>query len=252
MQHTKIITFLALPWLLSCLNADTLVLRDGTSVQGTFLGGSVRQIDFLTSAGKTLHESLADVTSLTFSPPPPAVARQGEAPAQGQRPAVTIPAGTEIRVRTLDPIDVDVAKTGTQFRGTTDDPIMSGGAVVVPRGSPVVLVATKVQQGGSLKGSDAIQLKVSSISVGGKPYQIVTTMADTKAASEGKKTARRSLGGAGLGAAIGGLAGGGSGAGIGALVGGAAGVAASAGGSHLKIPAETRLQFQLASDWKIQ
>ena len=56
-----------------------------------------------------------------------------------------------------------------------------------------------------------------------------------------------------LGAIIGGIAGGGSGAAIGALAGGAAGTAMSASGQpHLKIPAETRLDFQLMSDWKIQ
>jgi hypothetical protein len=56
-----------------------------------------------------------------------------------------------------------------------------------------------------------------------------------------------------LGAIIGGIAGGGSGAAIGALAGGAGGAALSASGQpHLKIPAETRLQFQLMSDWKIQ
>ena len=59
--------------------------------------------------------------------------------------------------------------------------------------------------------------------------------------------------GAGLGAIIGGIAGGGSGAAIGALAGGAAGTALAASGKpQLKIPSETRLQFQLMSDLKIQ
>jgi len=55
------------------------------------------------------------------------------------------------------------------------------------------------------------------------------------------------IGGAGLGALIGGLAGGGKGAGIGALAGAGAGtaVAASKKGEQLQIPSETLLEFRL-------
>jgi hypothetical protein len=104
-----------------------------------------------------------------------------------------------------------------------------------------------------MKGSDLIELKVNSISVRGRSYPVATSMSQTKSGGEGKKSTRKVVGGAGLGAIIGGIAGGGSGAAIGALAGGAAGTAmAAAGQPHLKIPAETRLDFQLLSDWKIQ
>ena len=47
---------------------------------------------------------------------------------------------------------------------------------------------------------------------------------------------------------VGGIAGGGEGAAIGAAIGGVTGAAVSAGGEeHLKLPAETRLQFQLTA-----
>jgi uncharacterized protein YcfJ len=58
--------------------------------------------------------------------------------------------------------------------------------------------------------------------------------------------AKKVVGGAGLGALIGGIAGGGKGAGIGALSGAALGTPISAGGEeHLKVPSETRLQLDL-------
>lgn len=255
MQILKLFLAFCLTGQLVFLNADTLVLKNGTAVQGTFLGGNARQVDFLTTAGKTLHEPIGNVMTLTFTAPAPAAAPKPAPPAsqpQATRPAVILPAGTTIRVRTIDAIDADTSKTGMQFRASVDDPVMSGGAVAVPRGAPVVLVATKVEQGGSMKGADAIQLKLNSITIAGKPVPVVTTMTEQKAASEGKKTTRRTIGGAGLGAAIGAIAGGGEGAAIGALAGAAGGAILSAGGSHLKIPAETRLEFQLLTDVKIQ
>ena len=99
-----------------------------------------------------------------------------------------------------------------------------------------------------MKGSDKISLKLNAIGFGGYVYQVTTGYVETKGRGEGKKTARKIGGGAGLGAIVGGIAGGGEGAAIGAAVGGVTGaVVASSGEEHLKLPAETRLQFHLGS-----
>jgi len=174
--------------------------------------------------------------------------------ANGQsRTPVVLPAGTTFRVRTIDLIDVDYTQAGMKFHAALDDPIMLGGDVIVPRGADAILVAHKVQQGGRFKGSDLVELKVHSIIVNSHSYSVVTNLTETKTGGEGKKTAGKVLGGAGLGAIIGGIAGGGAGAAIGALAGGGAGTAIAASGQpHLKIPAETRLEFQLLSDLKIR
>lgn len=163
-----------------------------------------------------------------------------------------IPAGTMLRVRTIDPIDVDSTQAGTRFRGALDDPIMQGGSVLVPRGADVALVASKVEQGGKFKGSDLIELKMNSIKIGARYYAVVTSLSQSKSEGEGKKTTGKVLGGAGLGAIIGGIAGGGKGAAIGVLAGVAGGTLLSASGQpHLKIPSETRLDFQLLADLAI-
>jgi outer membrane lipoprotein SlyB len=79
-------------------------------------------------------------------------------------------------------------------------------------------------------------------------YEVTTNYVESKSGGEGKKTAGKIGGGAGLGALIGGIAGGGKGAAIGAAVGAAGGAAVAAGGEqHLKVAAETRLQFKLTA-----
>jgi len=156
-------------------------------------------------------------------------------------------------VRTVETIDVDTSQAGMKFRASLDDPIMVDGKVIVPRGADATLEAVQVQQSGRMKGSDLIQLKVNSIVIKGKPYAVTTSFKEVKGGSEGKSTAKKGLGGAGLGAIVGGIAGGGKGAAIGAAVGGGAGLAISASGQqHLKVPAESRLEFRLESAVAVQ
>ena len=159
---------------------------------------------------------------------------------------MTVPAKTMVNVRLTEGIDVDATKAGATFRSLVDDPIMMDGKVVIPRGAVVIVQAVSVAQSGTIKGSDKISLKANSITFGGQTYEVVTAYVEAKGGGEGKKSARKIGGGAGLGAVVGGIAGGGQGAAIGAAVGGATGaVVASQGQEHLKLPAETRLQFQL-------
>ncbi len=234
--------------------ADTLLLRSGKSLRGTLVGATSRQVNFLVDGGTTKQIPVSEIDRISFSEPPSAT--RAAAPATSKpaapKPSVIVPAGTSIRVRTIDKIDVDSAQAGAKFRASIDDPIMIGGKVVVPRGADATLQAVKVQQSGKMKGSDLIQLKLNSVVVNGSKYPVVTTFQQVSGGSEGKSTSKKVLGGAGLGAIIGGIAGGGKGAAIGAALGGAGGAAVSAAGEqHLKVPAETRLEFKLESDVKI-
>jgi hypothetical protein len=166
---------------------------------------------------------------------------------------VTVPAGTLLNVRLTQAIDVDAAQAGATYKALVDDPVMLAGSVVIPRGAGAVLQAVRVEQSGTMKGSDKITLKINSISFGGHAYEVVTTYVETKGGGEGKKTTRKIGGGVGLGAIVGGIAGGGEGAAIGAAVGGVTGaVVASKGQEHLKLPAETRLQFTLGAAVKVR
>jgi hypothetical protein len=226
------------------LSADRIKLRSGRTIDGSFLSADVKTVRLLLANGAIAEFPVDDISAVEFSTrkaPPPPVPDPSRAPS-----SLTVPAGTILNVRLVDAIDVDTARAGMTFKSLLDDPVMLKGAVVVPRGSIVVLQAVKVEQAGKIKGADKITLKANSIAFGGNKYEIVTTSVESKGGGEGKKSARKIGGGAGLGAVVGGIAGGGSGAAIGAVAGGATGaIVASQGTEHLTLPAETRLQFSL-------
>ena len=188
----------------------------------------------------------------------PALAVGGALPAERaeraeRAVATTVPAGTAVNVRLTQAIDVDAAQVGAKFKGRVDDPVSVNGRIVIPREAPAIVQAVKVVQSGTFKGSDHVSLKLHSISVGGRLYEVATEYATVEGAGEGKRTARKVGGGAGLGAMFGGIVGGGEGALVGAAVGAVAGTAVSASGEeHLKIAAETRLQFRLSSAVSIE
>jgi hypothetical protein len=240
------------------LSADRIRLRSGKVVEGMFIGADSKAVRVLLDDGMVVEVPIAQAVGVEFTERKvapaavPAAAAPAPAPkpkpAAPPRPSVTVPAGTMVNVRLTQGIDVDASQAGQSFKAIVDDPVMIGGSVVIPRGASAVLQAANVQQSGKMKGSDKITLKMNSIAFGGMAYQVASSYVETKGKGEGKKTGRKIGGGAGLGAIVGGIAGGGSGAAIGAAVGAAGGaVMAASGEEHLKLPAETRLQFQLSS-----
>ena len=236
------------------LDADRVRLRSGKVVEGLFIGGDSKTVRVLLDNGQVTEVRLEDAVAVEFEArkppapkPTPAAAPRASSPAPA-RSTVTVPAATVINVRLTQAVDVDASQAGMIFKGAVDDPIMIGGSIVIPRGASAVLQAAKVQQSGTMKGSDKITLKLNSIGFGGMVYDVAASYVELKGSGEGRKTGRKVGGGAGLGAIVGGIAGGGEGAAIGAVVGGVGGaIVASAGEEHLKLPAETRVQFQLTA-----
>jgi len=235
------------------LQAGQLTMRTATVVDGTDVVGHQRIVGFQSPDDVTGRCAIdTDLTFLPRKAPAPHAATQVPNPASAP-PTVMVPAGTVLNVRLSQGIDVDVTQTGATFDGRVDDPIMIDGRVVIPREPPAVIQVASVKQSGTLKGSDQIALKLNSISFGDRVYEVVTQYAVAHGKGEGKRTARKVGGAAGLGAIVGAIADGGEGAAIGAVVGGIAGtVVAASGEEHLKLPAETRLQFELTAAVRVQ
>jgi hypothetical protein len=262
-RRSPIVTLVLLIALGATLSADRVRLRSGKIINGTFIGADSKSVRVLLDSGEVSESPIEDIVAVEFSarkpatpPPAPAPRQAAAAPAAAPAPVkktVTVPSGTPINVRLTQDIDADASKAGQLFTSVVDDPVMLGGNIVIPRGAQAMVQAVKVEQSGKMKGSDKVSLKLNGIKFGGNVYQVTTAYVETQGKGEGKKTARKVAGGTGLGAIVGGIAGGGKGAAIGAAVGAVGGTAIAAGGEeHLKIPAETRLTFNLSAAVNIQ
>jgi len=176
--------------------------------------------------------------------PPLPAARAAREPQDGQ---VTVPAGTRILVRMRDSVDTTKNKAGDKFTATLETNVKSGNSVVARSGATVYGRLANAASSGKFKGSSQLTLELTDIVIRGTAYPLLTDTYQVKGKGEGKETTKKVLGGAGLGALIGGIAGGGTGAAIGAISGAAlgTGVAASKKGEQLYIPSESLLEFRL-------
>jgi hypothetical protein len=159
--------------------ADTVTLRNGQVINGTYLGGTARQVRVETGDQiRTLDVS--DVVKIEFTAPavsqaaapvnaapapapapqrslstaqPAAVAPKPEplprrAPATSATPApqsvnagpVELPSGTNLVIRMIDGVDSETNSVGQTFAASIDEPVMVDGNTVIPRGSDVVAV----------------------------------------------------------------------------------------------------------------
>jgi BON domain len=179
------------------------------------------------------------------APAPPPLPAAAPAPPEPQQ--VQVPAGTTITIRMIDGVDSSVNQAGEIFHASLDAPIVVGDQVVVPKGADVYVRLTSASSAGRMSGRSELHLELVKLEFQGRSYPLVSSTYSLTGSSRGKNTAEKVGGGAVLGALIGAIAGGGKGAAIGAGVGaGAGGVYQGATkGKQVKIPSETKLDFQL-------
>lgn len=194
-------------------------------------------------------EALAEGESASNQPhqmvPVTPVPVAAPAPAPPPPPTV-VPVGTILNVRVNEALSTKTTQQGASFSGSLTTPITINAKMAIPAGADVVGVVTQAKKAGKFKGGAVLQLSLSSVKVGGHPYNITTEYFAQQTEGKGKRTAGMVAGGTGVGAAIGGLAGGGKGAAIGALVGVTAGSLGSMTGKRdIELPAESVLTFKL-------
>ena len=166
---------------------------------------------------------------------------------------ITVPAGTRILIRMIDSIDTNKQRTGDRFTASLETNLQAEDVVVALRGSLVHGRLVQASSAGKMSGSSQLTLELTDIVIKGTACPLLTSTYEIKGKGEGKKTAGKVIGGAGLGALIGGIAGGGTGAAIGVLAGAAGGtaLAASKKGEQIQIPSESLLEFRLEQPVKL-
>jgi hypothetical protein len=270
--------------------ADTLTLRDGRTIQGTFVGGTSRQVRMAVEdrvdsfdinevanlkfgssssrASSTPPPAASEGKPLAANPEPPPPARREEAPAPRyevlrpdppasasgvQRATAEIPSGTSIVIRMIDDVDSQRDRVGQTFKASIDEPVLVGAETLIPRGADVLMKLTDDKESGKLTGKTELTMDIVSVKVNGKVVDIDTQEVTTSSASRTGKTAKVVGGTAALGAVIGAIAGGGRGAAVGAASGAAVGggVQVLTKGQRVRIPSETRLTFTLQQPVRI-
>jgi hypothetical protein len=243
---------------------DSLELKNGSLIKGKYLGGTETEVSF--QVGSAIQRyPISDISAITFdsaaravkpaaSPEltprmSPAQPARAIAPVRAPR-TVTVPGGTRILVRTIDPVDSDRNQVGDKFRASLEQPLMVGDIVVAPKGADVYGHLTQAKEAGHIQGRSELKLELTGIVINGQTIPLTTGEYSVSGSSRGASTAKRVGGGAALGALIGGIAGGGKGAAIGAGVGGGAGTAVQVmtKGEQVHVPSETLLEFALQQD----
>ena len=286
--------------------ADTIVLKNGRQINGTYLGGSPRQVKIEVSDQITTLD-VGDIARIEFSggaampssrvddgrpslrradggdssggrptlrradnaapqsqddSDRPVIRRtEGNvfrpdttpAPAAAPRDPINLPAGTNLVVRMIDPVDSETAHVGQTYAASLDEPVLLKGDTAIPRGADVTVKLVDSKESGKLTGKAELTLDLVSVRVNGKMVDINTQSVQRESDSRGARTAKVAGGTAAVGAIIGAIAGGGKGAAIGAGAGAAAGAGAEVvtKGQKVKIPSETRLTFVLDNDVRI-
>lgn len=244
----------------SMARADSLELKNGSLINGKFIGGTETEISFQVGSSVQKYE-VADVTSLRFASETP-VAHLSPRPLN-VRPAadatvssvstsgnMTIPSGTRISIRTIAAIDSTRNHPGDRFQASLEEPLTVDGNVVAAKGADVYGRLAESKKSGTFSGKSELQLELTGIVVNGQTVPLVTGEYEVEGKSRGASTAKRTIGGAAVGTLIGAIAGGGKGAGIGAAVGGGAGAGSEVitKGDQVKVPSETLLEFTIQQD----
>ncbi len=175
--------------------------------------------------------------------------------AQALCAGATIPAGTSLAIRVDQSISVKTARAGDRFTGEIVNPVADGyGTLIVPKGTRVGGVVAASHRRGHFKGASVLELRLTSMELGGHEMPIETRDFAERKKGKGKRSAALIGGGSGLGMLIGGVATGGAGVLWGGLAGAGAGTAAAGltGNRDLVIPAETVVHFKLSQDVVVQ
>ena len=207
--------------------ADIITLKNGRVINGTYLGGTPREIKVEVDEIQTLN--VADVARIQFgsgSAPirlamiaptlrraNPTVMRSdtdddqrptlrrgepttilhpdADPPPLASAPArapIEIPEQTNFVVRMIDAIDSEKASLGQSFQASMAEPVIVNGETVIPRGADVVVKLVDSKESGKIAGKAVLTVNLSSVKVNGKMVTIARMSRGKH--SRGERTAK--------------------------------------------------------------
>jgi hypothetical protein len=173
---------------------------------------------------------------------------------------VTVLENTLIRVMTNAPLGSQQTREGAPLLFTLSEDVVVDNVLIIPRGAAVHGTAVQSKKAGTLTGSPDLILKLISLDLGGRSYPLYSYQFKVEGTSKTKPTETKVKGGALIGALVGGVSSGSAngettavgklaGMGTGAVIGAGVGtmVSAATPGPSVTIPAESQMDFYLAS-----
>lgn len=248
-MNKPLLTLLTLVWVgsASLLQADVLELKNGSVLNGKYVGGSAATVRFETSTGIQVLET-SSIIALTFTSPPvpsaPAPAPtpppvnpppSAVAPAPAAPTSVTLPSGTMLLVRMMDSVS-SRSRPGSTFTTKLEYDLAVDGKVALKAGTVIYGKVQQARQAGRAVGHSVLDVRLVSAVPSGSPIPIATS----NFAEAGAASIKKAAGGAAVGATIGAIAGD---AGKGAAIGATASLLKR--GQTVTIPPGTLLEFNL-------
>lgn len=149
-------------------SADTLVMRDGSRIEGTLVSFATRTITFRHADGASRRYRTSQVEAVEF------VSAERASPRAINSLDLEAPAGSELAVRTVETIDSRNVGADQVFSAiVAQDVRNAAGEVIVPEGSSAQLLIRQMSAGGAT-GSAELALDVQSITVAGRKYLVTT------------------------------------------------------------------------------
>lgn len=235
----------ALLGLAASTHGDILELKNGSLINGKYVGGTAGTVRVETSAGMQVIET-SQIIALTFTTPagaaapapaaPPATTPAPAAPAAAAAPSsVTLPNGTMLLVRMMDSVSSKSA-AGANFTTKLEYDLVVGTTVAVKAGTVIYGKVQSSTQARRAIGRSTLDIRLAQMVPAGSPVSISTS----GYAQAGSASIAKAAKGAAAGAAVGAIA---DDAGKGAAIGATASLLKK--GATVTIPPGTLLEFTL-------
>lgn len=215
------------------LLADTLELKNGTTLKGTFKSATDTTVTFDANGVEGVYQK-SDVVELKMGGS--ASSTNTSNPAEATSKKVEVPVGTPILVKVDEEVGTHNKTSGDRFKAVLEGNLSVDGNVVAPAGSVVYGKVVRASKGRIAKSAE-LELTLTSVNINGDIISLNTSSIGGEGPSSG--AGRKIV----KGALIGGLADGSRGSKDGARIG--AGVAILAGGKEAGVRAGTLLEFRL-------